>query len=219
LTRNTATNNAGNYSFPSLLPGIYNVKAEMAGFQAEIRSKVELQVQQTALGGPIRIPKLFNGRNRVFFMSNYQGFRLRNQTQVVYSTPPAPMRNGDFSQVLPGVKITDPLNNNQPFPGNIIPSTRFDKAAVGLLEFYPEPNIPGASLVNNYLALQNHTNDKDQFTQRIDFAESSNSNWFGRYSWQSEYQVDPALKLNGHTLPVTVDQAMISNTASSSPRW
>jgi len=48
LTRNTATNNAGNYSFPSLLPGIYNVKAEMAGFQAEIRSKVELQVQQTA---------------------------------------------------------------------------------------------------------------------------------------------------------------------------
>jgi hypothetical protein len=78
------------------------------------------------LGGPIRIPKLFNGRDRLFFTTNFEGFRLRNQTQVTYSTPPSAMRNGDFSQLLPGIRITDPLNNNQPVPGNIIPSNRFD---------------------------------------------------------------------------------------------
>ncbi len=48
LTRTATTNNAGNYTFPSLLPGVYSVKAEMQGFQGEIRGGVELQVQQVA---------------------------------------------------------------------------------------------------------------------------------------------------------------------------
>src|SRR5215475_11934502 len=46
--RNTTSNAAGNYSFPSLPPGLYDVRAEMQGFQTEIRSGIELQVQQTA---------------------------------------------------------------------------------------------------------------------------------------------------------------------------
>jgi len=48
VTRTATTNTAGNYTFPSLLPGIYSVKSEMQGFQAEIRNGVELQVQQVA---------------------------------------------------------------------------------------------------------------------------------------------------------------------------
>src|SRR5260370_27216915 len=48
FTRQAATNNSGNYAFPALLPGVYNVRAEMQGFQAEIRNGVELQVQQVA---------------------------------------------------------------------------------------------------------------------------------------------------------------------------
>ena len=47
-TRRASTNSSGNYSFPALLPGTYNVRAEVQGFQAEVRSGVELQVQQTA---------------------------------------------------------------------------------------------------------------------------------------------------------------------------
>ena len=168
------------------------------------------------LGGPVQIPKLFNGKNRLFFMSNFEGFRLRNQTQVVYSTPPQAMRNGDFSQA-PVAQILDPFNNNTPFLNKQIPSNRFSKAALGLLEFYPAPNIPGAGLANNYLSLQNNVTDKDQFTQRMDFVESAKSNWFGRYSWQDDGQVQPALKLNGHTLGVTVKQAMISNARVLSP--
>jgi len=48
FTRQASTNSAGNYAFPALLPGVYNVRAEMQGFQAEIRNGVELQVQQVA---------------------------------------------------------------------------------------------------------------------------------------------------------------------------
>jgi len=168
------------------------------------------------LGGPVQIPKLFSGKNRLFFLSNYEGFRLRNQTQVLYSTPPVSMRNGDFSQILPAARIIDPFNN-QPFPGNMISRTRFDRAALGLLEFYPTPNISGAGISNNYLSLQNNKTDKDQFTQRIDFVENSKSSWFGRYSWQDDSQVQPALYLNGHSLAVTVKQAMLANTRILTP--
>src|SRR5579871_3414382 len=48
FTRAIPTNTSGVYNFPALQPGIYNIKAELQGFQAEVRSGVELQVQQTA---------------------------------------------------------------------------------------------------------------------------------------------------------------------------
>src|SRR5262249_33131366 len=48
FTRTAVSNESGSYTFPSLLPGVYNVKAELSGFQTEVRNSVELQVQQTA---------------------------------------------------------------------------------------------------------------------------------------------------------------------------
>ena len=166
------------------------------------------------LGGPVQIPGLYNGANKLFFMSNFEGFRLRNQQEVVFSTPSVAMRNGDFSQA--GVTVRDPLTG-QPFPGNQIPRNRFDPIALKLLEFYPEPNIPGAGLSRNYLALQHHVTDKDQFTQRIDFVESSKSFWFGRFSWTDEYVLAPNLKDNGSKVETNVKQGMISNTRTLSP--
>src|SRR5439155_2839857 len=145
----------------------------------------------------------------------YEGFRVRNQQQAVYSTPPAAMRLGDFSRAP--VVIRDPLTN-APFPGNIIPANRLNPIAVRLLEFYPEPNIPGAGLSNNYLDLQNHTTDKDQFTGRVDFVESQKSFWFGRYSWTDEFVRDPALRGSGQNVATNVKQGMISNTRTFSPR-
>ena len=196
-----------------------SLDARPYAFTSEVPEKSPFKWNQYGftLGGPVQIPKLFDGKNRLFFMSNYEGFRLRNQSQIVYSTAPAAMRTGDFSQLLPGTLIRDPLNNNQPFPGNIIPKTRLDPIALGLLEFFPLPNVAGAGLVNNYLALNRNITDKDQFSQRLDFVESARSNWFGRYSWQDERVVQPVLKLNGTNLLVNVKQAMISNIRILSP--
>lgn len=168
------------------------------------------------LGGPIQIPKVFNGKDRLFFMSNFEGFRLRNQGQGVYSLPTAAMQGGDFSAILPTTVVRDPLTN-QPFPNNIIPSSRLSPTAKKLLEFYPAANIQGAGLIQNYLALDNNTTDKDQFTQRIDWVESNKSSWFGRYSWDNEQAVSPALKLNGTNLQTHVNQWMIDNTRVLSP--
>ena len=169
------------------------------------------------LGGPVQIPKVFNGKDRLFFMTNYEGFRLRNQAQLVYNTAPQAMRNGDFSQLLPKTVITDPLNNNAPFPNNMIPSTRFSPQAVSMLNFYPLPNVPGAGLSNNYLAVNSNFTNKDEFLSRIDVVESSKSTWFGRYNFQNEDSATHALYKNGTTLQVGVQQGMISNVRILSP--
>jgi Carboxypeptidase regulatory-like domain/TonB dependent receptor-like, beta-barrel len=190
---------AAPYAFTSVRPKANPFKWNQFGF---------------TLGGPVQIPGWFNGTNKLFFMSNYEGFRLRQQQQVLYNTPPVAMRNGDFSGAP--VAIRDP-NTGQPFPGNIIPTGRLDKIARGLLEFYPEPNVPGAGLSSNHLALQNHRTDKDQFTQRIDFAESAKSFWFGRFSWTDEFVLAPALKDNGQKVETNVKQVMVSNTRTLSP--
>ena len=78
------------------------------------------------LGGPVRIPKLFDGRNRLFFMSNYEGFKSRT-TRVASATTFTPaMRNGDFSAVPNALNDAQtrvgnsPNVTSMPYPGNQI---------------------------------------------------------------------------------------------------
>src|SRR6516225_2940125 len=77
------------------------------------------------LGGPVRIPKLFNGKDRLFFMSNFEGFKSRRTDLGLYTTPPDSWRHGDFSSF--STPLYDPLSrtadpNGQVtatiFPGN-----------------------------------------------------------------------------------------------------
>src|SRR5260221_8093283 len=76
------------------------------------------------IGGPVVIPRLYNGRDKSFFFFSYQGTLIRRtpiSSAVV--VPSAAQRNGDFSSLLPKA-IRDPLGN-QPYPGNIIPASQF----------------------------------------------------------------------------------------------
>lgn len=199
------------------------IDARPYAFTKNIPAKAPLRWNQFGftLGGPVQIPKVFNGKDRLFFMSNYEGFRVRQQAQALFNTPPLAMRDGDFRQL--GTVLLDPLNRTPsgaklPFAvNNVIPSRQFHPVAVKLLEFYPKPNVPGAGLSNNYLALNNNITDKDQFSQRIDFVENSSSTWFGRYSWSKDFQATPNFYLNGFLLDSEVRQGMISNIRILSP--
>jgi hypothetical protein len=137
------------------------------------------------------------------------------------------MRNGDFSELLPGgsacvqqqqcFTLTQPFSST-PIPGNIIPQGQLDPIALKLLKYYPAPNLPNVPVFgNNLLIGQRPITNKDQFIQRVDFNESSSSSWFGRYSWGDEALTQPALYLNGRTVLTHVWQAMISNTRVLSP--
>ncbi len=172
------------------------------------------------LSGPVTIPKLFDGKNRLFFMSNYEWFRQRRQVQGVYTLPTALMRAGNFSEVALGVY--DPTTRApttqsgitftaaQPFPNGVIPSSRFNPVSQKLLAFYPAPNLAG--LNRNHTQSLGRPVEKDQFIQRFDFVESSKSNWFGRYSRSEENQTNENLFLNGEAIVTKATQWMFSNT-------
>ncbi|HMF98943.1 MAG TPA: carboxypeptidase regulatory-like domain-containing protein [Vicinamibacterales bacterium] len=160
------------------------------------------------LGGPVQIPRWFDGKDKLFFMGNYEGFRLRNQKQTVYSVPSVAMRNGDFSQI--STALRDPLTN-APFPDNIVPKERISPISRALLDYYPAPNQATSSLANNYLAVNQDSTDKHQFTSRVDFTESSKSTWYGRYSWTDESIDTGGLKLNGTIVSTNAHQVVLDN--------
>ena len=171
------------------------------------------------LGGPI-------WSNKIFFMSNWEGYRDRKQNQQNYNLPLAAWRTGDFSSYS-GV-LYDPATCTlsgttrtcATFPGNRIPANRISPTSAKLLEFYPSPNATGTDAtgtVNNYTGIQDRVIDKDQFTQRIDFVQSSSSTWMGRYSHSRDDEIQPALKLNGSKLVNRIHQGMVGNTRTLSP--
>jgi hypothetical protein len=174
------------------------------------------------LGGPVRIPKIFNGKDRLFFMSNYEGFKSRTTRVTLATTMTAAMRHGDFSAVP--TQLQDPLTRSGtvpnitfgPFPGNQIPPSRFDKNSVYLMsKFYPLPNLSQSASAlpnNNYQYLAKTPIDKDQVTERIDFNENTNSQWFGRYSWTDESTISPGLTTDGSVLYTRASQWVLSNT-------
>jgi hypothetical protein len=177
------------------------------------------------LAGPLQIPKVFNGRDRLFFMANYEGFKSRRTTPQFFTTMTPAMRAGDFSAVP--TQLQDPLTRRRvtnpdgtstivsdPFPGNQIPPSRFNPGSVYLLQnFAPLPNIQQTGLPNrNYQWLQKIGVDKDQFTGRMDLNESTSSQWFGRYSWTDETTITPGVALNGSVLYTRAGQWVLANT-------
>jgi Carboxypeptidase regulatory-like domain len=173
------------------------------------------------LGGPI-------WTNKVFFMSNWEGYRDRKQFQNNYSLPLSAWRTGDFSSysgplydpTTCSVASASGVRTCATFAGNRIPANRIHPISTKLLEFYPEPNATGTDAtgtVNNYTGIQNRVIDKDQFTQRFDFVQSSASTWMGRYSHSRDDEINPALKLNGTKLVNRIHQGMLGNTRTLSP--
>jgi len=192
------------------------------------------------LGGPVRIPKLFNGKNRLFFMSNFEEYNSRQTNPVITTTLPQAMRNGDFSSILPGFVLYDPNSRSlgtstvsaqqlasvvatqSPFPGNIIPASRISPGSTLLLSKWdPLPNIPQTTTglpFNNYQYGAKVPLDKDTLTTRIDFNESSKSQWFGRYSWNDESTLSSVgMTDDGETLYTRASQWVLSNVRTISP--
>src|SRR5690349_6142878 len=118
------------------------------------------------IGGPLRIPKIYSS-DRLMFFFTYQASRARNPYSSLSTVASEAEREGDFSQAAIGghpVSIYDPLTGT-PFPGNIIPVTRFNPASKGLLPFFPAASYPLLS-VQNYQIVTNSKNRSDNFGAR-----------------------------------------------------
>src|SRR5690242_12252834 len=118
------------------------------------------------LDGPIIIPKLYDGRNKTFFMGSYEGLRQIRETTSLATILTPQMFNGNFSQV--STAIINPLDPAHPaFPGNIIPSSLLSPYTVQLQKYYPAPTFPN-SITNNYSAVLANNNNTDQTVDRLD---------------------------------------------------
>ena len=170
--------------------------------------------------GPVVIPKIYNGRNKTFFMASYGGFRL-DQSQTSLSTSmPASFFTGNFSNVptsaiTHGV-IVDPLNSNTPFPGNIIPTTRISPVTLKLQSYYPATDLPG--LASNYSVPVPTTINTDQTVDRIDQNIGDKVRLYARADNQYEHVFGgSAIPANGSTTPVTNSNYSVGYTQTFTP--
>jgi hypothetical protein len=166
------------------------------------------------LDGPVRLPGLFNGRDKLFFMSNYEGLRRRQNFLSTYSVPTPAMFRGDFSEIASTTTIYDPLTK-QPFPGNRIPTERLDPVSLKFLQYYNSSTLPG--LTNNYTQFNSSPLNRDGFVLRMDYNESSKSQWMGRYNWGDENQATQGLNRTGSKVLTNYDQYTVSNTRTFTP--
>ena len=152
------------------------------------------------INGPVYIPKIYNGKDKTFFMFSYEKQKDVHAEPVTLSVPTALMRNGNFSELLPTTLIYDPatavLRNTAcgttgtlatvcrtPFAGNIIPANRLNAAAVRFLNLYPLPNLPGTT--NNYFTNQSLSRPYDSYLGRIDHNFNSNNRIFGKFFYST----------------------------------
>jgi hypothetical protein len=130
------------------------------------------------LGGPVFIPKLYNGKNKTFFFMNIDWTRPRSQTQFLQKLPEAAYRTGDFSSL--STQIIDPTTKT-PFPGNVIPASRIDPNALLYAKQYPATNYRDA-IGNNWTKVQPGINNIYQYTARIDHNLTEKHRIMGRYT-------------------------------------
>src|SRR5437899_1019055 len=162
-------------------------------------------------GGPVVIPKAYNGKNRTFFFFDYQGTRQRTGHTFLVAIPPPAWRVGDFSGFRP---IFDPATTGidaqgnptrQPFANNQIPQDRWNPIAKKLLDLFPAPNTPGqvdlTGVSNNYLTNPVEPDTTNQFDARIDHKISDSDSIFGRISFSNNHLTPPG------AIPPPIDAA------------
>ncbi len=138
------------------------------------------------LGAPVYIPKVFNGKNKVFFFVDYEGTKIRQSTTNNTTVATVSMRTGDFSDLLRqrNLAITDPADNGSPFPGNIIPGSRIDPVAQTLIKLYPTPQ--NSNVGQNFLYISPAPTDGTKWDLRGDANLGAKDNFFWRFSRQDQ---------------------------------
>lgn len=145
-------------------------------------------------------------KDKLFFFSNYEGYRRAQERAFVNTVPTAEIRAGNFSAVR---DIFDPATlraapgtasgfTRDPFPGRTIPSNRFDPIMARMMQAYPLATRPG--LVNNHTSSPKEKQRWNQVDGRADWNLNEKNNIFARYSQQNTVSTRPSTFVNA-TIP------------------
>ncbi|MBM3785590.1 MAG: TonB-dependent receptor [Acidobacteria bacterium] len=143
-------------------------------------------------GGPVVLPKLYDGHNRTFFFHSFESTQgsqiLSNLNPTV---PLARWRAGDFSR---DGAVRDPFNSNTPFPGSVVPASRINSVSRRFQErFYPLPNFgnPDVLAAQNFRTQLPRAFDPNTYwTVRGDHRFNDKNFVFGRYTWNRSHSRD-----------------------------
>ena len=180
--------------------------------------------------GPIWIPKIYNGRDKLFFMVDDEWRNVRQSGLGNATVPSAAIVGGNFSDFTNAagqpVTIYDPATGDAqglgrtPFPNNTIPASRISPISTAVLKYLgtsSNPFIKGGRVVSNYGYGTSAPQDRQSLTVRADFFQSAKSQYGFRYSAGNETLISTGLLGAGSKTVTNYYQYMGSNTFTFSP--
>ena len=157
-----------------------------------------------SVGGPVFLPKVYNGMNKTHFFFDFEGTNVRGATLGDFIVPTPLQLQGNFSQTTnskgAAVTIYDPATTvpsgsgyvRSAFPGNIIPASRVDSVSRNLLKYYPAPNrTPTSADISNfqisYLTSGGGITRFASLVGRVDHQLTSKHQLFFRWGWNRRF--------------------------------
>jgi hypothetical protein len=174
-----------------------NSKFDENNYFNDLAGRAKPDFSQHQYGGTIGGPIV---KDKTFFFFDYQGYHVNQGASYLSTVPSAKMRAGDFSEL--NRVIYDPLTH-LPFPGNVIPISRWDPAAKNILnQLIPEADTAGTrsatgQTINNYLINPTLQRQDNQIDLKVDHMLSSANRFFGRYSYEKTHRILPATLPHG----------------------
>ncbi|MBI4906024.1 MAG: carboxypeptidase regulatory-like domain-containing protein [Acidobacteria bacterium] len=192
------------------------------------------------VGGPVLLPRIYNGRNRTFFFAGYEQWKHRTSGVGLATVPSVAQRGGDLTSTFDGrgnlIPVFDPATTRanpagsgfirDPLAGNVVPRSRMDPLSLKILGYIPAPNTtPADSFTNslNYLALPVSSVDTGVSTIRVDHRFSDSDSMFVRYSRTRASVVGPGLAMGVLDRNARTDQRdnhnlVLTETRTLTPR-
>lgn len=220
VTTKSGTNEFHGSGFDFFQSQVFNANSWLNNKVGRAKSKFHRNDFGATIGGPVILPKIYNGKNKTYFFFSYEGYRWPSTSDAAQQTIPlANMLQGDFSdwRLANGnlIQIYDPATTRSdgkggftrdPFVGNIIPQARLSPLSRNIAQYYPNPNRPG--LTNNYISPGTEPKKRieNAYTTKFDhnFSEKNRMSFTwtknGMY-FNNAYDSDPTNPMNWNGLP------------------
>lgn len=185
---NVVTRSGDNDLHVSLWEYLRNTKLNARNFFGQRRGQNNQNQFGFAVGGPVLLPKIYNGKNRSFFFVGYEGLRQRNANSTAaintYTLPTVDMRAGRFPGLIRDAATGLPCtaaDQRGCFPNNTIPASRINPISKNIMDAYlPVPNTVGTGTIN-YVRAGNLRGENNQFFLRGDHAFGEKHRINGRF--------------------------------------
>jgi hypothetical protein len=182
----TFTTKAGtNQYHGSLFEYLQNDALDATVYNFNVKAPKAFNTFGGSLGGPVVVPKVYNGHNKTFFFFDYEGNHRRTSQPEQFLIPTTAERQGNLNGLsLTNNVLLDPATG-KPFQNNTIPSSELNPSALALLNgYYPLPNVNGNGY--NYENLQPIPSSTNGLDGRIDQIINSKQQVYARYNWKNQ---------------------------------